>query len=101
MNSSSTIKSYKQLDPKEEHIADWDMGIYETVLTFGNLTKIKSKISKNPNLISSSFCSSLFEVTIEPTFPFPDFILWIAKNYIKSNHQVFSFDRNLICTIWV
>lgn len=74
MNSSSTIKSYKQLDPKEEHIADWDMGIYETVLTFGNLTKIKSKIDENPDLISISFCSSLFEVNVEPTFPFLNFI---------------------------
>ena len=74
MNSSSIIKSYKQLDPKEEYIVDLDMGIAETILTYGNLTRIKSKIVENPNLISSSFCSSLFEVTIEPTFPFPDFI---------------------------
>ena len=74
MNSSSVIKSCKQLDPKEEYIIDLDTGITETILTNGNLTEIKSKIAENLDLISSSFHSSLFEVNIEPTFPFPDFI---------------------------
>lgn len=86
MTSSFAIKSCKQLDPKEEHIVDLDTGIDETVLTYGNLTKIKSKTTENSDLISSSLCSSLFEVTIEPTFPFPNFIHWIAKNYVKVNH---------------
>ena len=74
MASSTVIKSCKHLDPKEEHLIDLDIGIYETILTLRNLTKIKNKLSQAPNLISNSLRSSLFEVTIEPTFPFPDFI---------------------------
>ena len=74
MNSSSVIQSCKQLDSKEEFIVDLDTRIVETVLTYGNLTKIKIKIVENPDLISNIFYSSLFEVTIEPIFPFPDII---------------------------
>ena len=66
MNPSGVIKLCKQLDPKEEHIVDLDTGIDETFLTNINLTEIKSNISENPNLISTKFCSSLFDVVVEP-----------------------------------
>lgn len=36
-----TIQTCKFLDPKEESILDLDAEIYETVLTLGNLTKIR------------------------------------------------------------
>ena len=64
MASSSVIKSCKHLDPKEEHIIDLDIGITETFLTLENITKIKSKLSQIPNLISASLCSPLFDVKI-------------------------------------
>lgn len=85
MASSTIIKTCKHLDPKEEHVIDLDTWIFETILTLRNLIEIKNKLSQGPNLIFDSLCSSLFEVTIEPTFPFPDFIHWIVKNYVKSN----------------
>jgi len=74
MDSSTIIESCKHLEPKEEQLIDLDIGISETSLTLGNLTKIQNKITQIPNLILDTFCSSLFEVTIEPTFPFQDFI---------------------------
>ena len=85
MASSTVIKSCKHLDPKEEHAIDLDIGIFEMVLTLGNIIEIKNKVSHNSNLIYSSFCLSLFELMIEPTFPFLNFIHWIVKNYVKSN----------------
>ena len=92
MASSTLIKSCKCLDPKEEQLIDLDVGISKTNLTLGNLIEIKNKLSQIPNLILDTFCSSLFEVTIEPTFPFQDFSHWIVKNYVKSNSQVLSSD---------
>lgn len=86
MACSTIIKSCKHLDPKEEHIIYLDTRVIETVLALRNLIEIKNKLSRVPNLISDSFCLSLFEVTIEPTFPFPDFIHWTVKNYVKSNY---------------
>ena len=74
MASSVIIESCKHLDPKEELLIDLDAGISETILTLGNFTEIKNKLTQIPNLIPDTFCSSLFEVTIEPTFPFQNFI---------------------------
>ena len=74
MASTVIIQSCKQLDPKEELLVDLDVGISKTILTLGNLTKIKNKLTQIPNLIPDTFFSSLFEVTIESTFPFQDFV---------------------------
>ena len=74
MDSTTIIQSCKQLDPKEELLVDLDVGISKTILTLGNLTKIKNKLTQIPNLIPDTFFSSLFEVTIESTFPFQDFV---------------------------
>lgn len=70
------------------------------MLTLGNLTEIKNKLTQIPNFIPNSFCSLLFEVTIEATFPFPDFIHWIKKIYVKSSFQVLTSDgSHILCTI--
>ena len=69
MASITTIQTCKQLDPKEDWLTDLDAEVYETTLTLGNLTKIKNKLTQHPNFIPDNLCSSLFEVTIELTFP--------------------------------
>ena len=74
MDSITTIQMCKQLDPKEEWITDLDAEVYETTLTLGNLTEITNKLTQIPNFIPDNFCSSLFAVTIETTFPFQDLI---------------------------
>ena len=74
MASITTFQSCKSLDPKEEFITDLDTEIYETTKILGNLTEIENKLTQMPNFIPDSFYSSLFEVTIEPTFPFLDFV---------------------------
>ena len=100
MAAFTTIQTCMFLDPKEESISDLDVEIYETVLTLGNLKKIKNKLTQMPNFIPDSFCSSLFEVTIEAIFPFPNFIHWIVKNYVKSSFQVLtSGGSRILCTI--
>jgi hypothetical protein len=100
MATIPTIQTCKLLDLKEDSITNLNVEVYETVLTLGNLTEIKNKLTQIPNFISDSFCSSLFEVTIEPTFPFQDFVHWIVKNYVKSSSQVLTSDGScVICTI--
>jgi hypothetical protein len=100
MASSTIIQSCKQLYPKEELLIDLDAGISETILTLGNLIEIKNKLTLIPNLILDTFCSSLFEGTIEASFPFQYFVHWIDKNYVKSNSQVLSSDdSHIICII--
>ena len=74
MAAFTTIQTCKSLDPKEDSISNLDAEFYETMLTLGNLTEIKNKLTQTPNFIPNSFFSSLFEVTIEATFPFPNFI---------------------------
>lgn len=88
MAAIATIQTCKSLDPKEEFISDLDVEIYEIVLTLGNLIEIKNKLTQILNFIPDTFFSSLFKVTIEPTFPFPDFIHQVEKNYVKSNSQI-------------
>ena len=39
------IESCKHLHPKEELLIDLDVGISEIVLTVGNLTEIKNKLT--------------------------------------------------------
>lgn len=95
-----TIQSCKLLDPKEDSITDLDAKVCETIMTLGNLTEIKKKLTQIPNFILDNFYSSLFEVTIEPTFPFQDFVHWIVKNYVKSSSEVLTSDGSrVICTI--
>ena len=40
------------------------------------------------------------EVTIKPTFPFPEFVHWVVKNYVPSTKQVILADgTQVLCTI--
>ena len=43
--SITTIQTCKKLDPKEDSLTDLDEEVYESTLTFGNLTEIKKKLS--------------------------------------------------------
>ena len=100
MASVATTQTCKKLDPKEYWLTDLDAEVYETILTLGNLKEIKNKLTQIPNFILDNFSLSLFEVIIEPTFPFQDFVHWIVKNYVKSSYQVLSSDGSrVICTI--
>ena len=96
MTAFTTIQTCKSFDPKEESISDLDAEIYETMLTLGNLMESKNKLTQIPNFIPYSLCASLFEVTIEATFPFPNFIHWIVKNYVKSSFQVLTSNGSRI-----
>ena len=97
---TSTIKTYKSVDPKEELLIDVDATIKETELTLGTLNQIKKTILDNSNIISDSLCSSLSQFTIEPTFPFPEFVHWVVENYVSSTMQILSLDgTRVIITI--
>ena len=74
MVAIATIQSCKLLDPEKDSITNLDVEVYETILTLGNLIEIKNKLTQIPNFIPDSLCSSLFEVTIEPTSPFQYFV---------------------------
>ena len=45
MAAIATIQLCKSLDPKEDSITNLDAEVYEIVLTLGNLTEIKNKLS--------------------------------------------------------
>lgn len=84
MVTTKFIQTCKVTDLKEEYLIDLDATIKETKFNIGTLSQIKKTIVENPNLILDAFCSSLSEFTIEPTFPFPEFIHWVVKNYVPS-----------------
>ena len=71
---SPAIKTCKSIDPKEEYLVDLDASIQEIELTLGSLDQIKQVIMDNSNIISNNFCSSLSQFTLEPTFPYPEFV---------------------------
>ena len=98
--TTNAIKTYKNVDPKEELLIDLDVVIKETELTLGTLSQIKQTILDNLNIISDTLCSSLSQFTIEPTFPFPELIHWVVDNYVPSMKQILSADRTkVIATI--
>ena len=94
--ASPTIKTCKLIDPKEEYLVDLDASIQETMLTLGSLNQIKQTILNNSNIIFDSFCSSLSQFTLEPTFPHPKFVHWIVQNYVPSTKQIMSVDGSRI-----
>ena len=69
--ATSAMKSCKQADLKEEFLVYLDAPIRENEFTLGTLSQIKQTILDNSNIISDSFCSSLSQFVIEPTFPYP------------------------------
>ena len=50
----------------------------------------------NLDIISDSFCSSLSQFTLEPTFPHPDFVHWAMHNYVPSTKQIIYFNGSRI-----
>ena len=84
------------IDPKEEYLVDLDASIQETMLPLGSLNQIKQTILDNSNIISNSFCSSLSQFTLEPTFPHSEFVHWAVHNYIPSTKQIISFNGSRI-----
>ena len=92
MTTATFVQTCKISNPNEEFLIDLDAAIKETKFMIGNLRQIKKMVIENPNLISDIFCSSLSQVTIEPTFPFPEFIPWVAKNYVPSTQEILSVD---------
>ena len=96
MMMTNSIKTCKSMDPKEELLIDLDATIKETKLTVGTLIQVKQTIMDNPNIILDTFCSSLSQFTIEPTFPFLEFIQWVVKNYVPSTKKILSTDRTIV-----
>ena len=94
--ASPAIKSCKSIDPKEDHLVDLDASIQETRFTLGSLSQIKKTILNNFDIISDSYCSSLSQFSLEPTFPHPEFIHWVVSNYVSSTKQVLSYDGSKI-----
>ena len=94
--ASTTIKTYKSVDPKEEFLVDLDASIQENRLTIGTLDHIKQVIMDNSNIISDNFCSSLSQFTFEPTFPYPEFVHWTMQNYVPSIKQILSADGSRV-----
>ena len=98
--ATNAIKSCKQADPKEEFIVDLDAAIRENEFTLGTLSQIKQTILDNPNIIFDSFCSSLSQFVIEPTFPYLEFIHWVVQNYAPSTRKILSSNgTKVIATI--
>lgn len=95
---TSAIKSCKQADLKEEFSVDLDSTIRENEFTLGTLSLIKKIILDDPNIIFDSFCSSLSQFVIKPTFPYLEFIHWVVENYVPSTKQILSSDATKVIT---
>jgi hypothetical protein len=94
--ASLAIKTCKSIDPKEEYLVHLDASIQETMLTLGSLNQLKQTILENSNIISDSFCSSLSQFSLEPTFPHPEFVHWAVHNYFPSTKQITSYNGSRI-----
>lgn len=47
-------------------------------------------------MISDSFCSTLSQFSLEPTFPHPELVHWVVSNYVSSTKQVISYDGSKV-----
>ena len=94
--ASPTIKTCKSIDPGEDFLIDLDAFIQETNLTLGPLSQIKQTMLSNSNMISETFCSTLSQFSLEPTFPHPELVHWAVSNYVPSTKQVISYDGSRI-----
>ena len=94
--ASPAIKSCKLIDPREDHLVDLDSSIKETRFTLGSLSQLKQTILNNSDIISDSFCSSLSQFSLEPTFPHSEFLHWVVSNYVSSTKSVISYDGSMI-----
>lgn len=94
--ASTAIKTCKSVDPKEEFLVNLDASIQENRLTLGTLDQIKQIIMDNSNIISDSLFSSLSQFTLEPTFPYPEFVHWTVQNYVSSTKQILSSDGSRV-----
>lgn len=100
METATFVQTCKMTYPNEEFLIDLDATIKETKFTIGTLIQIKKTVAENPNLISDAFCSYLSQVTIEPTFPFPEFVHWVVNNYVPSTQQIlFVNATQVLCAI--
>ena len=94
--ASPAILTCKSIDPREDYLIDLYAFIHETNLTFGPLSQIKQVMLSNSNMISESFCSTLSQFSLEPTFPHPELVHWVVSNYVPSTKQVISYDGSRI-----
>lgn len=60
------------------------------------MSQIKQTILNNSNIILDSFCLSLSQFSLEPTFPHIEFVHWVVHSYISSTKQVISYDGSRI-----
>ena len=77
-------------------MVELDASIQETRFTLGSLSQIKQTILNNSDMISDSFCLSLSQLSLEPTFPHLEFIHWVVSNYVSSTKQAISYDGSRI-----
>lgn len=94
--ASTATKTCKSIDPNDEFLVDLDASIQENRLTLGTLDQIKQIIMDNSDIISDSFCSSLSQFTLEPSFPYSEFVHWTVQNYIPSPKQILSSDGSRV-----
>ena len=82
LSSKSSGKSQKS---KEDPCVDLDAAISNTSFTLGSFLEIKACLQENPDVISQELSDSLLEVVVEPTYHFPEFMHWIANNFVKGS----------------
>ena len=82
---SSSKSSGKSQKSKEDPCVDLDVAISDTSFTLGSFSEIKACLQENPDVISQELYDSLLEVVVEPTYHFPEFMHWIANNFVKGS----------------
>ena len=82
---SSSKSSSKSQKSKEDPYIDLHAAISDTIFTLGNFSEIKACLQESPDVISQKLSDSLLEVVVEPTYHFPEFMHWIANNFVKGS----------------
>lgn len=82
---SSSKSSGKSQKSKEDPCVDLNVDIPDTSFTLGSFSQIKACLQENLDVISQKLSNSLLEVVIEPTYHFPEFMHWIANNFVKGS----------------
>ena len=88
----------KDLDAEQELMVDLDGEVFETKITLGSVTELKSTIESENTLISRLIQNVVNGFVLEPTFIFREFVQCVVSSYSSENRIIMnSFRMKVLC----
>ena len=90
------VPLHKILKSNQETIVNIDGVIYEPIITLCHFTKLKEKIESQNSVVPEQVLISVKPFTVEPTFPFLEFIHCSTSNFSSVEKVIMKFDGSKV-----